>query len=160
MDVITSDFIYVIDYNYVLNQKLVYKVPVKTRRPAKRDEACYPGHLHRLLCRGSHYRFILAVADDAAPEAGAFCEKVRTGERRSGNPYRRRKDEVSVLISTIYDMARRLNDLIHYKYRMDLKQKEAQPQCCISRSTPTCCITPWKASIGRARWRAIPSPPR
>ena len=30
MDVITSDFIYVIDYNYVLNQKLVYKVPVKT----------------------------------------------------------------------------------------------------------------------------------
>ena len=58
MDVITSDFIYVIDYNYVLNQKLVYRCPSKRARPAKRDEACYPGHLHRLLCRGSHYRFI------------------------------------------------------------------------------------------------------
>ncbi|GJM82191.1 hypothetical protein HMSSN139_46870 [Paenibacillus sp. HMSSN-139] len=28
-DVITDDFIYVINYNYVLQQKLVYKVPVK-----------------------------------------------------------------------------------------------------------------------------------
>lgn len=138
MDVITSDFIYVIDYNYVLQQKLVYKVPVKT-----------------LLAQQSEMKRVIQVISVAYFAVGLiivfyfwqslmtplqklahFVRRYEPGNVVPETPYRRRKDEVSVLISTIYDMARRLNDLIHYKYNMDLKQKEAQLQLLYQQINP------------------------
>ncbi|KOP65026.1 histidine kinase [Bacillus sp. FJAT-18019] len=138
MDVITSDFIYVIDYNYVIQQKLVYKVPVKT-----------------LLSQQSEMKRVIQVISIAYFAVGFiiifyfwqslmtplqklahFVRRYEPGNVVPETPYRRRKDEVSVLISTIYDMARRLNDLIHYKYDMDLKQKEAQLQLLYQQINP------------------------
>jgi len=138
MDVITSDFIYVIDYNYVIQQKLVYKVPVKT-----------------LLAQQSEMKRVIQVISIAYFAVGLiiifyfwqslmtplqklshFVRRYEPGNVVPETPYRRRKDEVSVLISTIYDMARRLNDLIHYKYDMDLKQKEAQLQLLYQQINP------------------------
>ncbi|MGG4045936.1 sensor histidine kinase [Paenibacillus favisporus] len=127
-DVITKDFIYVVDYNYVLQQKLVYKVPVKALLQ-QQDEM-------------KHVIQIISVAYFAAgliiilyfwrslmtplQKLVTFVRRYEPGNAVPETPHRKRNDEVSVLISTIYEMARRLNDLIHYKYDMDLKQKEAQ----------------------------------
>lgn len=51
-------------------------------------------------------------------------------------PKRGSNDEVSVLISSTYDMARRLNGLIMYKYQMELKQKESQLQLLYQQINP------------------------
>ncbi len=51
-------------------------------------------------------------------------------------PGQARKDEVSVLISSAYDMARRLNSLVRDKYQMELKQKEAQLQILYQQINP------------------------
>ncbi|MWV45561.1 sensor histidine kinase [Paenibacillus sp. HJL G12] len=127
-DVITKDFIYVIDYNYVLQQKLIYKVPVKALLQ-QQDE------IKRVILIISVAYFVVGLIIilyfwrslmTPLQKLVYFVRRYEPGNIVPQTPYRKRSDEVSVLISTIYDMARRLNDLIHYKYTMDLKQKESQ----------------------------------
>ena len=52
-----------------------------------------------------------------------FVRRYEPGNIVPETPSREKKDEISVLMHSIYDMARRLNALVHYKYTMDLKQK-------------------------------------
>lgn len=127
-DVITKDFIYVADYNYVLQQKLIYKVPVKALLQQQNE-------IKRVILVISIAYFIVGLIIilyfwrslmTPLQKLVFFVRRYEPGNIVPQTPYRKRSDEVSVLISTIYDMARRLNDLIHYKYTMDLKQKEAQ----------------------------------
>ncbi|MED5020099.1 sensor histidine kinase [Paenibacillus chibensis] len=127
-DVITKDFIYVADYNYVLQQKLIYKVPVKALLQQQNE-------IKRVILLISIAYFIVGVIIilyfwrslmTPLQKLVFFVRRYEPGNIVPQTPHRKRNDEVSVLISTIYDMARRLNDLIHYKYNMDLKQKEAQ----------------------------------
>ncbi|GIP28043.1 hypothetical protein J23TS9_31730 [Paenibacillus sp. J23TS9] len=127
-DVITKDFIYVADYNYVLQQKLIYKVPVKALLQQQNE-------IKRVILVISIAYFIVGLIIilyfwrslmTPLQKLVFFVRRYEPGNIVPQTPYRKRSDEVSVLISTIYDMARRLNDLIHYKYNMDLKQKETQ----------------------------------
>lgn len=127
-DVITKDFIYVADYNYVLQQKLIYKVPVKALLQQQNE-------IKRVILLISIAYFIVGLTIilyfwrslmTPLQKLVFFVRRYEPGNIVPQTPQRKRSDEVSVLISTIYDMARRLNDLIHYKYNMDLKQKEAQ----------------------------------
>ncbi|MEC0240706.1 histidine kinase [Paenibacillus dokdonensis] len=127
-DVITKDFIYVADYNYVLQQKLIYKVPVKALLQQQNE-------IKRVILLISIAYFIVGLIIilyfwrslmTPLQKLVFFVRRYEPGNIVPQTPYRKRSDEVSVLISTIYDMARRLNDLIHYKYKMDLKQKETQ----------------------------------
>ncbi|MGN7360716.1 sensor histidine kinase [Paenibacillus sp. SAF-054] len=127
-DVITKDFIYVADYNYVLQQKLIYKVPVKALLQQQNE-------IKRVILLISIAYFIVGLIIilyfwrslmTPLQKLVFFVRRYEPGNIVPQTPQRKRSDEVSVLISTIYDMARRLNDLIHYKYNMDLKQKEAQ----------------------------------
>lgn len=127
-DVITKDFIYVADFNYVLQQKLIYKVPVKALLQQQNE-------IKRVILFISIAYFIVGLIIilyfwrslmTPLQKLVFFVRRYEPGHIVPQTPLRKRNDEVSVLISTIYDMARRLNDLIHYKYTMDLKQKEAQ----------------------------------
>ncbi|MBE9917831.1 sensor histidine kinase [Paenibacillus donghaensis] len=127
-DVITKDFIYVADYNYVLQQKLIYKVPVKALLQQQNE-------IKRVILVISIAYFIVGLIIilyfwrslmTPLQKLVFFVRRYEPGNIVPQTPFRKRNDEVSVLISTTYDMARRLNDLIHYKYTMDLKQKEAQ----------------------------------
>ncbi|GAB6928749.1 two-component system sensor histidine kinase YesM [Paenibacillus sp. JCM 10914] len=138
MDVIASDFIYVIDYNYVIQQKLIYKVPIKALL-AQQNE------IKRVIQVISIAYFVVGLIlvfyfwqslMTPLQKLVTFVRRYEPGNIVPQTPYRRRKDEVSVLISTIYDMARRLNDMIHYKYNMDLKQKEAQLQLLYQQINP------------------------
>ncbi|GGH38630.1 sensor histidine kinase [Paenibacillus segetis] len=137
-DIITNDFIYVINYNHVLQQKLIYRVPVQA-----------------LLAQQNEIKRIIQLITIAYIVVGLlimlyfwrslmtplqklvyFVRRYEPGNVVPETPYRGRKDEVSVLIFTIYDMARRLNGLIHYKYTMDLKQKESQLQILYQQINP------------------------
>lgn len=62
--------------------------------------------------------------------------KYEPGNRVPETPRRGSNDEVSVLINATYDMARRLNSLIMYKYQMELKQKESQLQLLYQQINP------------------------
>lgn len=127
-DVIAKDFIYVADYNYVLQQKLIYKVPVKALLQQQNE-------IKRVILVISIAYFIVGLIIilyfwrslmTPLQKLVFFVRRYEPGQIVPQTPLRKRNDEVSVLISTIYDMARRLNDLIHYQYAMDLKQKEFQ----------------------------------
>lgn len=127
-DAITKDFIYVADYNYVLQQKLVYKVPVKALLQ-QQDE------MKQVILLISVAYFVVGLIiilyfwrSLMAPlqKLVHFVRRYEPGSIVPEPPSRKRSDEVSVLISTTYDMARRLNDLIRDQYLMELKQKETQ----------------------------------
>lgn len=137
-DVITKDFIYVINYNHVLQQKLVYRVPVQAllaqqneiKRVIQFISVVYL--VVGLLIMLYFWRSLMTPLQKLV----YFVRKYEPGNVVPETPHRGRKDEVSVLIFTIYDMARRLNGLIHYKYHMDLKQKESQLQILYQQINP------------------------
>ncbi|MCT2196325.1 histidine kinase [Paenibacillus sp. p3-SID1389] len=137
-DVITEDFIYVINYNYVLQQKLVYKVPIKAMLQQQNE-------IKRIIQLISIAYFVVGLVlilyfwrslMTPIQKLVYFVRRYEPGNVVPETPYRERNDEVSVLISTIYEMARRLNGLIHYKYQMDIKQKEAQLQILYQQINP------------------------
>lgn len=137
-DLITEDFIYVINYNYVLQQKLVYKVPIKAMLQQQNE-------IKRIIQLISIAYFVVGLVlilyfwrslMTPIQKLVYFVRRYEPGNVVPETPHRDRNDEVSVLISTIYEMARRLNGLIHYKYQMDIKQKEAQLQILYQQINP------------------------
>ncbi|HIW31789.1 MAG TPA: histidine kinase [Candidatus Paenibacillus intestinavium] len=65
-----------------------------------------------------------------------FVRSYEPGKLVPKTPTKHRNNEVGVLMVALYDMARRLNDLIHYKYRMDIKAKESQLQLLYQQINP------------------------
>ncbi|WP_091067061.1 sensor histidine kinase [Paenibacillus sp. NFR01] len=137
-DVITSDFIYVVNNNHALGQKLVYKIPVKAllqqqsemKRVILYITIAYA--LFGLVIITYFWRSLMMPLQKLA----FFVRKYEPGHRVPETPRRGSNDEVSLLISSTYDMARRLNDMILYKYQMELKQKESQLQLLYQQINP------------------------
>ncbi|GGF92512.1 hypothetical protein GCM10010912_41900 [Paenibacillus albidus] len=138
VDVITSDFIYVVNNNHSMGQKLVYKVPVKSllqqqnemKRVIQYITVAYA--VFGLMIITYFWRSLMTPLQKLA----FFVRKYEPGNRVPETPSRGSNDEVSVLISATYDMARRLNGLIIYKYQMELKQKESQLQLLYQQINP------------------------
>ncbi|MDU5950386.1 MAG: histidine kinase, partial [Paenibacillus macerans] len=137
-DVITRDFIYVIHYNAVLQQKLVYKVPLKALLQQQNE-------IKRIILLISMAYFAVGLIMILYFWRGLmtplqklvyFVRRYEPGKSVPETPKWRRNDEISVLVSSIYGMARRLNGLVHYKYQMDIKQKEAQLQILYQQINP------------------------
>lgn len=137
-DIITSDFIYVVNNNHMLGQKLVYKVPVKAllqqqnemKRVIQYITVAYA--LFGLIIITYFWRSLMTPLQKLA----FFVRKYEPGNRVPDTPKRGSNDEVSVLIASTYDMARRLNSLIMYKYQMEIKQKESQLQLLYQQINP------------------------
>ncbi|QSF43653.1 cache domain-containing sensor histidine kinase [Paenibacillus tianjinensis] len=137
-DVITNDFIYVVNNNHMLGQKLVYKVPVKAllqqqnemKRVIQYITVAYA--LFGLIIITYFWRSLMTPLQKLA----FFVRKYEPGNRVPETPKRGSNDEVSVLIASTYDMARRLNSLIMYKYQMEIKQKESQLQLLYQQINP------------------------
>lgn len=138
VDVITSDFIYVVNNNHTLGQKLVYKIPVKAllqqqnemKRVIQYITVAYA--LFGLIIITYFWRSLMTPLQKLA----FFVRKYEPGNRVPETPRRGSNDEVSVLIASTYDMARRLNGLIMYKYQMEIKQKESQLQLLYQQINP------------------------
>ncbi|WNS44303.1 histidine kinase [Paenibacillus sp. MMS20-IR301] len=137
-DIITDDFIYVVNNNHAFEQKLVYKVPVKAllqqqnemKRVIQYITVAYA--LFGLIIITYFWRSLMTPLQKLA----FFVRKYEPGNRVPETPRRGSNDEVSVLIASTYDMARRLNSLIMYKYQMELKQKESQLQLLYQQINP------------------------
>lgn len=137
-DVITNQFIYVINYNYILQQKLVYKVPVQALLQ-QQNEIKQVIQLISIVYFAVGLLIMLYFWHSLMTPLQRLVHFVRRYE--PGNvvpetPQRGNHDEISVLIHTIYDMARRLNSLVHDNYTKDLKQKESQLQILYQQINP------------------------
>lgn len=137
-DLITSDFIYIASQNEGFGHKLVYQIPIQSLLKQQNE-------LKRIIqlitvaymLLGSvilvyFWRSLMTPLQKLAQ----FVRTYEPGKLVPETPSRRRRDEVGVLMSALYDMARRLNALIHYKYHMDLKAKESQLQLLYQQINP------------------------
>lgn len=137
-DIITDDFIYVVNNNHAFEQKLVYKVPVKALLQQQNEMKSVIQYitvayaLFGLIIITYFWRSLMTPLQKLA----FFVRKYEPGNRVPETPRRGSNDEVSVLIASTYDMARRLNDMIMYKYQMELKQKESQLQLLYQQINP------------------------
>ncbi|WP_138752813.1 sensor histidine kinase [Paenibacillus sinopodophylli] len=137
-DIMTDDFIYVVNYNRIMNHKLVYQIPVSS-----------------LLKQQSELKNVIQLISVAYMMFGCivivyfwrslmmplqklaqFVHAYEPGKLVPETPGKGRNDEIGVLFAALYDMARRLNTLIHYKYHMDIKQKESQLQLLYQQINP------------------------
>ncbi|WP_224753216.1 cache domain-containing sensor histidine kinase [Paenibacillus terricola] len=66
----------------------------------------------------------------------SFSRSYEPGKLVPGTPAKDRRDEIGILMSSLYDMARRLNMLIKDKYQMEIKQKETQLQMLYQQINP------------------------
>ncbi|GAA0373257.1 sensor histidine kinase [Paenibacillus motobuensis] len=137
-DVITSDYIYVVNYNHVLQQKLVYKVPVQALLHQQKEIKQVIQLISIVFFAGSLIFMLYFWRSLMMPiqKLVYFVRRYEPGNIVPETPSREKKDEISVLMHSIYDMARRLNALVHYKYTMDLKQKESQLQILYQQINP------------------------
>lgn len=138
LNVMTSDYIYVVNYNRILKEKLVYQIPVSSLLK-QQDELKHVIQLISIVyilfgCVVMVYfwRSLMTPLQKLAQFVGTY----EPGKLVPETPGKGRKDEVGVLIAALYDMARRLNGLIHYKYHMDIKQKESQLQLLYQQINP------------------------
>jgi two-component system sensor histidine kinase YesM len=65
-----------------------------------------------------------------------FARSHEPGKPFSKSPDRQRNDEVGVLIYSVHNMANRINDMIHDRYDMEIKQKESQLQLLYQQINP------------------------
>ncbi|REK75642.1 sensor histidine kinase [Paenibacillus paeoniae] len=137
-DLITSDSIYIVSQNDTIGHKLVYQIPVQSLLKQQNE-------LKRIIQFITvAYMFLGSVIMiyfwrslmTPLQKLAQFVRTYEPGKLVPETPSRRRHDEVGVLMSSLYDMARRLNALIHYKYHMDLKAKESQLQLLYQQINP------------------------
>lgn len=138
LDLITEDSIYVINYDRGTQTKLIYQIPVesllKQQNELKRVIQLISVVYLLLGCIVMIYfwRSLMTPLQRLAQ----FVRTYEPGKLVPETPFKGRNDEVGVLVGALYDMARRLNVLIHYKYHMDLKQKESQLQLLYQQINP------------------------
>ncbi|MHA6485458.1 cache domain-containing sensor histidine kinase [Paenibacillus sp. strain BS8-2] len=138
LEAMTEDYIYIINYSRVLNQRLIYQIPIdsllKQQNELKRVIQFITVAYMMLGCVVLLYfwRSLMTPLQKLAQ----FVRTYEPGKLVPETPGKRRHDEIGVLMAAMYDMARRLNALIHYKYYMDIKQKESQLQLLYQQINP------------------------
>jgi two-component system sensor histidine kinase YesM len=137
-DIITDEFIYIINYSETLQQKLVYKVPLYALLK-QQNEIKGLIWLISIFYFAASLLFLLYFWRSLMKPIQKlvyFVRRFEPGNVVPETPRLNNKDDISVLMFSIYDLARRLNDLIHYKYKMDVKQKESQLQLLYQQINP------------------------
>lgn len=136
--VMESKYIYVTHYNELSQHQLVYKIPVKSllqqqnelKRVIQFISVAYT--VFGCIIIVYFWRSLMRPLQKMA----SFVRSYEPGKRVPETPGKGRKDEVGVLIKAMYDMARRLNALIHNNYKMEIKQKENQLQILYQQINP------------------------
>jgi two-component system, sensor histidine kinase YesM len=138
LDLVDSDMIYVMNENERANQTLVYKIPVHTllqqqnelKRVIQLIEVVFC--LFAVLVMTYFWRGMMTPLQKLA----TFVRTYEPAQMVPSTPGGKRKDELGVLVSAVYDMARRLNAFIHDRYAMELRQKETQLQLLYQQINP------------------------
>lgn len=137
-DLITSEFIYIMSQHDGFGHKLVYQIPVqsllKQQNELKRIIQLIT--IAYMLLGSVILAYFWRSLMTPLQKMAQFVRTYEPGKLVPETPLKRRQDEIGVLMSALYDMARRLNALIHYKYHMDLKAKESQLQLLYQQINP------------------------
>ncbi|WP_336788153.1 cache domain-containing sensor histidine kinase [Paenibacillus sp. MMO-177] len=136
--IMTSEYIYMASDNELLQQRLIYKIPIKSllqqqnevKRVIQLISVAYI--LFGCIVIFYFWRSLMTPLQRLA----TFVRRYEPGKRVPETPGKGRNDEVGVLIGALYDMARRLNGLIHDKYQMEIKQRESQLQILYQQINP------------------------
>ncbi|WP_042164121.1 sensor histidine kinase [Paenibacillus gorillae] len=136
--IMTGDYIYVMHENETSQHRLIYKIPVKSLLQQQNElkrviQFISIGYaLFGCILIVYFWRSLMRPLQKLA----SFVRGYEPGRRVPETPGGGRNDEVGVLIAAMYDMARRLNVLIHNNYKMEIKQKENQLQILYQQINP------------------------
>lgn len=133
-----SGYIYVTHEDALTEQKLIYKIPVKS---LLRQQSELKVVIWLLSLAYFSLGFILVMyfwrwLMKPMQKLASFAKSYEPGSKVPTVPNRRRTDEVGMLTNTVYEMAGRMNGLIRNKYQMEIKQKEAQLQILYQQINP------------------------
>jgi two-component system sensor histidine kinase YesM len=138
LHVVASDKIYLINEKDRSNTKLVYEIPVKSvlqqQMELKRviQLIVIVILLFAILVMTYFWRGMMTPLQKLA----MFVRTYEPAQLVPNTPGGNRKDEVGILVSAVYDMARRLNAFIHDRYAMEIRQKETQLQLLYQQINP------------------------
>ncbi|WP_168121078.1 sensor histidine kinase [Paenibacillus sp. HB172176] len=135
---ITADSIYIVNTNSQLDQKLIYQIPMGSllKQQSELKQVIQLISIVYMLLGCVILVYFWRSLMTPLQKLSLFVRSYEPGKLVPETPGRRRRDEMGVLMTAFYDMARRLNGLIHYKYQMDIKQKEAQLQLLYQQINP------------------------
>lgn len=127
-DKITKDFIYVVHSNFIQQQKLVYEIPIISLLQQQKELKSF---IKLILIGYTVLGLVLIIyfwnsLMTPLQRLASFARSFAPGKKVPSRIESKRNDEVGVLINSVYDMTNRINVLIHDKYAMEIKQKEAQ----------------------------------
>ncbi|MFC4099567.1 sensor histidine kinase [Paenibacillus xanthanilyticus] len=129
-DFIASGFLHVMSYDAALQQKLIYQIPIASLLQ-KQNELKHVIQLISIVYTAVtsimmiyFWRSLMTPLQRLA----VFVRSYEPGRKLPAAAGKRRKDEVGVVVSSVYDMAGRLNTLIEDRYQMQIREKEAQLQ--------------------------------
>jgi two-component system sensor histidine kinase YesM len=138
LEAMTKESIYIVNYSLGLNQRLIYQIPIdsllKQQNELKRVIQFIT--VAYMLLGSVFLLYFWRSLMTPLQKLAQFVRTYEPGKLVPETPGKRRHDEMGVLMAAMYDMARRLNALIHYKYNMDLKQKESQLQLLYQQINP------------------------
>lgn len=137
-NVITDGYIYVQSYQYLTQQKLIYKIPTRSLLQ-QQNELKFVIQLisivYFVFCivvMAYFWRSLLTPLQRLAVFTRSYVPGKKVPEQAAID----RNDEVGVLMHSVYGMAGRLNSLIEDRYLMEIKQKEAQLQLLYQQINP------------------------
>ncbi|QJC51411.1 sensor histidine kinase [Paenibacillus albicereus] len=127
---IEGDWIYVASGKNSLHLRLIYEIPVQAMLQQQSELKNVILLISAVYVAVGCIVMIYFWRSLMTPlqRLSLFVRKYEPGKLVPETPGQSRRDEVGVLISAVYGMARRLNSLIADKYQADIRQKEAQLQ--------------------------------
>ncbi|ANS76952.1 histidine kinase [Paenibacillus yonginensis] len=138
VDVITSDFIYVVNYNHYLGQKLVYQIPTKSLLQQQKEIK----HVMQLISLVYAFAVFVLITYfwralmTPLQKLAFFVRRYEPGGPVPRLPDHGQDNEVGILIRSTYEMASRLNGMVRNQYEMEIKQREAQLQILYQQINP------------------------
>jgi len=138
LDWITSDSIYIASQSEGVGHRLIYQIPVQSllKQQNELKRVIQLMTIGYMLLGSVLLVYFWRSLMTPLQKMAQFVRTYEPGKLVPETPSKRRHDEVGVLMSALYEMARRLNALIHYKYNMDLKAKESQLQLLYQQINP------------------------
>ena len=136
--VVDNGFIYVIHAKYGIQQKLVYRIPISSllqQQNALKQVIQTISIVYSLFAMIVMMYFWRSLMNPLQKLA-MFARSYEPGKALSKSPPVERNDEVGVLIYSVHNMTRRMNDMIHEQYVMEIKQKESQLQLLYQQINP------------------------
>jgi len=138
LDIIHSGHIYVINYSYHLQQKLVYRLPLHSllqQQSQLKQIIQLISIVYALLAFAAFIYFWRSLMNPMQ-KLSRFIRSYTPGKHAARPVDGNRNDELGALITSVYDMADRLNHLVNDKYQYEIKQKEAQLQILYQQINP------------------------